>query len=158
MRFLAIYTKICTNENFPLYDNSLRWLDIHHKLRINSSKALAWILHASTCFSKRYLTVTTQATKQLSFLVDQQQGYRFLRNNRRPSNGGTHVQLAADFDIYSIAHSYSTVHVKGKCYKSVSRGDPVSYRRVSNCLHAGSMRATRTCYRTRVECIRMWFN
>ena len=114
--------KICTNENFQLYDNSLRWLDIHHKLRINSSKALAWILHASTCISKRYLTVTTQATKQLSFLVDQQQGYWFLQNNRRPSNGGTHVQLAADFDTYSTAHSYSTVHVKGKHYKSVSRG------------------------------------
>ena len=50
-----------------------------------------------------------------------------------------------------LGPTYSTAHVKGKRYTRVSRGDPVSYTRVSNCLHAGAMRATRTCDRTRVE-------
>ena len=50
-----------------------------------------------------------------------------------------------NFDYYSIAH------VEGKRYTRVSRGDPVSYTRVSNCLHADAMWDTRT----RVERMRV---
>ena len=60
--------------------------------------------------------------------------------------------------IYNVRvlymEQYSTAHVKGKRYTRFpweTRGDPVCYTRVSNCLHAGAMRATRTRDRTRVE-------